>query len=69
LAQSGSLLRFLTMVRVLLGEVLQVRQDLIGPQLAHAVRDPNEWAYNRTTHLDDAMDAGVGRLFGWYLTE
>jgi hypothetical protein len=30
---------------------LQVRPDFIEHQLAHAVRDPNGRAYNRTAHL------------------
>jgi acyl-CoA reductase-like NAD-dependent aldehyde dehydrogenase len=34
-------------------EVLNVRPDLIEHQLAHAVRDANERAYNRTTHLTE----------------
>jgi len=32
-------------------EVLQFRSDFIEHQLAHAVRDPNGRAYNRTAHL------------------
>ncbi len=32
-------------------EVLQFRPDFIDHQLAHAVRDPNGRAYNRTAHL------------------
>ncbi len=32
-------------------EVLQFRPDFIEHQLAHAVRDPNGRAYNRTAHL------------------
>ncbi len=32
-------------------EVLQVRPDYIEHQLAHAVRDPDGRAYNRTAHL------------------
>ena len=42
---------FRAMARTMLDEVLQVRPDLIEHQLAHAVRDPNGRAYNRTTHL------------------
>jgi integrase len=42
---------FRAMARTLLDEVLQVRPDFIEHQLAHAVRDPNGRAYNRTTHL------------------
>lgn len=42
---------FRAMARTLLDEVLQIRPDFIEHQLAHAVRDPNGRAYNRTTHL------------------
>jgi integrase len=42
---------FRAMARTLLDEVLQVRPDYIEHQLAHAVRDPNGRAYNRTAHL------------------
>jgi len=42
---------FRAMARTLLDEVLQVRIDFIEHQLAHAVRDPNGRAYNRTAHL------------------
>lgn len=44
---------FRAMARTILDEVLRVRPDLIEHQLAHAVRDPNGRAYNRTTHLAD----------------
>jgi hypothetical protein len=37
--------------RTILDEVLGVRPDFIEHQLAHAVRDPNGRAYNRTAHL------------------
>jgi hypothetical protein len=37
----------------LLEEVLGERNDLIEHQLAHAVRDPNGRAYNRTRHLPE----------------
>jgi integrase len=43
---------FRAMARIILDEVLQVRPDLIEHQLAHAVRDPNGRAYNRTAHLE-----------------
>jgi integrase len=43
---------FRAMARTILDEVLQVRPDLIEHQLAHAVRDPNGRAYNRTAHLE-----------------
>lgn len=42
---------FRAMARTLLDEVLGVRVDLIEAQLAHAVRDVNGRAYNRTAHL------------------
>lgn len=41
---------FRAMARTILDEVLQVRPDYIEHQLAHAVRDPNGRAYNRTAH-------------------
>ena len=43
---------FRAMARTILDEVLQVRPDYIEHQLAHAVRDPNGRAYNRTAHLE-----------------
>ena len=42
---------FRAVARILLDEVLHVRPDLIEHQLAHAVRDPNGRAYNRTAFL------------------
>lgn len=42
---------FRAIARTLLDEVLQVRVDFIEHQLAHAVKDPNGRAYNRTAHL------------------
>jgi integrase len=42
---------FRAMARTILDEVLEERVDLIEHQLAHAVRDPNGRAYNRTAHL------------------
>lgn len=42
---------FRATARTILDEVLQVRPDFIEHQLAHAVRDPNGRAYNRTAHL------------------
>ena len=42
---------FRAMARTILDEILQVRSDFIEHQLAHAVRDPNGRAYNRTAHL------------------
>ena len=44
---------FRAMARTILDEVLQVRPDYIEHQLAHAVRDPNGRAYNRTAHLSE----------------
>ncbi len=44
---------FRAMARTILDEVLQVRPEFIEHQLAHAVRDPNGRAYNRTTHLEE----------------
>lgn len=41
------------MARTILDEVLGARPDLIEHQLAHAVRDPNGRAYNRTAHLPE----------------
>ena len=43
---------FRAMARTLLDEVLNFRIDWIEHQLAHAVRDANGRAYNRTTHLE-----------------
>ena len=42
---------FRAMARTILDEVLQFRPDFIEHQLAHAVKDPNGRAYNRTAHL------------------
>lgn len=42
---------FRAMARTILDEVLQVRPDVIEHQLAHAVKDPNGRAYNRTSFL------------------
>jgi hypothetical protein len=39
--------------RTILDEVLGVRPDFIEHQLAHAVRDPNGRAYNRTAFLPE----------------
>jgi integrase len=44
---------FRATARTILDEVLNVRPDFIEHQLAHAVRDPNGRAYNRTAHLDE----------------
>ncbi len=42
---------FRAMARTILDEVLEIRPDFIEHQLAHAVKDPNGRAYNRTAHL------------------
>lgn len=42
---------FRATARTILDEVLQQRVDFIEHQLAHAVKDPNGRAYNRTTKL------------------
>lgn len=39
--------------RTILDEVLGFRPDIIEHQLAHAVKDPNGRAYNRTAHLEE----------------
>jgi integrase len=47
---------FRAMARTILDEVLQVRPDYIEHQLAHAVRDPNGRAYNRTAYLPERRE-------------
>jgi integrase len=44
---------FRAVARTILDEVLGVRPDYIEHQLAHAVRDTNGRAYNRTAHLPE----------------
>ena len=44
---------FRATARTILDEVLGVRTDLIEHQLAHAVKDPNGRAYNRTAFLPE----------------
>lgn len=44
---------FRATARTILDEVLGVRPDLIEHQLAHAVKDANGRAYNRTAHLPE----------------
>lgn len=44
---------FRAMARTILDEVMGFRPDFIEHQLAHAVRDPNGRAYNRTAHLPE----------------
>lgn len=47
---------FRAMARTILDEVLGKRVDYIEHQLAHAVRDPNGRAYNRTKHLNERSE-------------
>lgn len=47
---------FRAMARTMLDEVLNVRPDFIEHQLAHAVRDPNGRAYNRTAFLPERKE-------------
>jgi integrase len=58
---------FRAMARTILDEVLQVRPDFIEHQLAHAVRDPNGRAYNRTAHLVERRK--MMQQWGDYLDE
>lgn len=44
---------FRALARTLLDEVLNFRPDIIELQLAHAVKDANGTAYNRTAHLPE----------------
>ncbi|MBD3825578.1 integrase arm-type DNA-binding domain-containing protein [Stenotrophomonas sp.] len=46
---------FRATARTLLDEVLGFRPDIIEHQLAHAVKDPNGRAYNRTTHMAERV--------------
>jgi integrase len=46
---------FRATARTLLDEVLGFRPDIIEHQLAHAVRDLNGRAYNRTPHLEERV--------------
>ncbi len=58
---------FRAMARTILDEVLEFRVDWIEHQLAHAVRDPNGRAYNRTAHLEgraEMMQAWADYLDG-----
>nr|VFJ46349.1 MAG: Integrase [Candidatus Kentron sp. FM]VFK17875.1 MAG: Integrase [Candidatus Kentron sp. FM] len=47
---------FRAMARTILDEVLHFRPDYIEHQLAHAVRDPNGRAYNRTKYLPERRE-------------
>ena len=58
---------FRAMARTVLDEVLHVRPDYIEHQLAHAVRDPNGRAYNRTAHLEERRK--MMQLWADYLDE
>lgn len=47
---------FRATARTLLDEVLGFRPDIIEQQLAHAVKDPNGRAYNRTKYLEERRE-------------
>ena len=51
---------FRAMARTIMDEVLNYRVDWIEQQLAHAVRDANGRAYNRTAHLPQRKDMMQG---------
>ena len=51
---------FRAMARTVLDEVLHFRPDYIEHQLAHAVKDPNGRAYNRTAHLPERRKMMAG---------
>jgi integrase len=51
--ETASVHGFRALARTVLDEVLGFRPDFIEHQLAHAVRDPNGRAYNRTAHLPE----------------
>jgi len=51
---------FRAMARTVLDEVLGFRPDWIEHQLAHAVKDPNGRAYNRTAHLKQRREMMQG---------
>tara|TARA_R110000787_G_scaffold79629_1_gene173984 strand:- start:236 stop:499 length:264 start_codon:yes stop_codon:yes gene_type:complete len=51
---------FRAMARTILDEVLGYRVDWIEHQLAHAVRDANGRAYNRTAHLEGRREMMQG---------
>lgn len=58
---------FRATARTLLDEVLGFRADFIEHQLAHAVRDPNGRAYNRTSFLTER--AGMMQRWADFLDE
>ena len=47
---------FRAMARTVLEEELDVRPEVIELQLAHAIKDPNGVAYNRTKHLKKRIE-------------
>jgi integrase len=51
---------FRAMARTVLDEVLHFRPDYIEHQLAHAIKDPNGRAYNRTAHLAERRKMMAG---------
>lgn len=51
---------FRAMARTILDEVLGYRVDWIEHQLAHAVKDPNGRAYNRTAHMEGRREMMQG---------
>lgn len=51
---------FRAAARTIMDEVLGFRVDLIEHQLAHAVKDPNGRAYNRTAHLPQRREMMQG---------
>lgn len=58
---------FRAMARTILDEVLHVRPDYIEHQLAHAVKDPNGRADNRTAFLKERKE--MMQLWSDYLDE
>jgi integrase len=58
---------FRAMARTILDEVLNCRVDFIEHQLAHAVRDANGRAYNRTAHLEGRRQ--MMQVWGDYLDD
>jgi integrase len=58
---------FRATARTLLDETLGFRPDIIEHQLAHAVKDPNGRAYNRTSHLE--IRRGMMQKWADYLGE
>ena len=51
---------FRAMARTILDEVLNYRVEWIEHQLAHAVKDANGRAYNRTAHLPQRKEMMQG---------